>query len=77
MMDRNRTAALLIATALSPLPALAQRSDSGVAIGKTDIANVDVIVVTAQKRSERLRPAYSPGCVNGRSLPFWEGSSAA
>ncbi len=22
-------------------------------------------------------PAYSPGCVNGRSLPFWEGSSAA
>jgi hypothetical protein len=24
-----------------------------------------------------LNPAYSPGCVNGRSLPFWEGSSAA
>jgi hypothetical protein len=25
----------------------------------------------------KLNPAYSPGCVNGRSLPFWEGSSAA
>jgi hypothetical protein len=24
-----------------------------------------------------INPAYSPGCVNGRSLPFWEGSSAA
>lgn len=55
MIDRNRAAALLIATALSPLPALAQRSDSGAATGKTDIADVDVIVVTAQKRSERLQ----------------------
>ena len=26
---------------------------------------------------KRFNPAYSPGCVNGRSLPFWEGSSAA
>ncbi len=26
---------------------------------------------------EVANPAYSPGCVNGRSLPFWEGSSAA
>lgn len=25
----------------------------------------------------KASPAYSPGCVNGRSLPFWEGSSAA
>ena len=27
--------------------------------------------------SKAINPAYSPGCVNGRSLPFWEGSSAA
>jgi transposase len=39
---------------------------------------VFVSVVDLQAAINRfLNPAYSPGCVNGRSLPFWEGSSAA
>ncbi|MCA6320446.1 MAG: TonB-dependent receptor [Phenylobacterium sp.] len=47
--------ALVVATAFAPLPALAQQVGADAGAEQRDVAELDAIVVTAQKRSERLQ----------------------
>lgn len=54
MKGRRGAVALVVATAFAPLPALAQQVGADAGAEQRDVAELDAIVVTAQKRSERL-----------------------
>ena len=55
MKVRGGAAALIVATAFAPWPVLAQQVEAGGRAEQRDVAELDAIVVTAQKRSERLQ----------------------
>jgi hypothetical protein len=54
-MRSGKAAALMVATSFASWPVLAQQVDPGGAGEQRNIAELDAIVVTAQKRSERLQ----------------------